>query len=447
MKKPILITALLLSTVLLWSQDLRISQIDSNALMFKGEIDIYFSLPGADSSSLKAEDFSVIEKKAGVMKITSFETRPNEKAAIDFILLVDNSGSMYEESFQGEQRMEQARTALEAFLDEIEESGDNAAVYTFNTDLKEAAELGTDIPGIRRSLSTISQPDTAGSYTELYNSLISTASAFPGKAGRRAVIVLSDGENYSVSEHSGSSHPFWKNKVAEPDEIITAYHENGVTLDGISISDNRDAALGMICAESGGRFYDVRSTEEISGVYSAIREKILNEYKITVEAPPLDGSIGEITLAWQTHSDSRMLMVPLLFGGSSESSMPVLLILLAAAAAGIAALFIIPFDRPSKNPQIQGLDSNQKTILSEGSTIIGASRDADFTLAGGSGADPEHATIVKDDKTGAYTIVSKRPVRVNNRKVKTKTLSPGDVIRIEGSTIIFDEPDSTIVQQ
>ncbi|HAK45611.1 MAG TPA: hypothetical protein DCO79_06790 [Spirochaeta sp.] len=442
MKKILFTAALIITAAVLWSQDIRISQIDTNALMFRGEIDIYFSLPGADAAKLQTDDFTVSEKELGDLNIISFKNKPNEKEAIDFILLIDNSGSMYEESFNGIRRIEQAETALESFLDQIEKSGDKAAVYTFNTGFQEVAPLGTNIADIRRKLSSISRPDAEQAYTELYNSLTEAASGFSKTAGRRAVIVLSDGENYSIYEHGENIHERWGTKIAKPDEIVRVYHKSGVTLDGINISDDKDLSLEEICSRSGGKFYDVRSTEEISGVYSDIREKIMNEYRIRVEAPPLKNNIGEIELSWKGSSDSRMLMVPMLFGGETDASSAVLLLLLLAAAAAVAVMFIIPFDKPARNPQIQSLDSNQKTILTEGATIIGASRDAHFTLAGSAGVDPEHATIVQDEKSGDFTLVSKRPVRVNNRKVKTRKLKPGDVIRIEGSTIIFDAPDS-----
>ena len=430
--RKLLFTALLLICALsLWAEDLRISQVDTNSLLFRGIIDIYFSLPGAENAA--EEDFSVSEKSIGELDILSFEHGPNLKEPISFILLIDNSGSMYDETFNGVRRIDQAKTALSSFLDQIERSGDRAAVYTFNSGYSETAPLGTDFSDIRRRLSLITQPDPDQAYTELYSALAETSSKFPKTAGRRAVIVLSDGEDFPVE------------RGTDPGDIVRAYHETGITMDGISISDEKDPALESLCAESGGRLYDVRSTAEINSVYKSIREKIQNEYRIRIAAPPLMSSTGELSLKWNNKSDSRILMIPMLFGGPSGVAVAVLLVILLVAAAALAVLFIIPFDKPVKTAQIQGLDSNRKTIISGDATVIGASRDADFTVANGAGIDPEHATIVHDKKSDTYTLVSRKPVRVNNNKVKTRKLTPGDVIRIEGSTIIFDAPDSTLV--
>jgi len=82
-----------------------------------------------------------------------------------------------------------------------------------------------------------------------------------------------------------------------------------------------------------------------------------------------------------------------------------------------------------------------KITLNSDETVIGASQDADFTMAGSPGVEAEHATIVHDENAATFVLVSKRPVRVNNRKVRKRRLTPGDIIQIEGSTIIFDAPE------
>ena len=82
------------------TQDIQISQVDTNRLLLKGEIDIYFTASGTPES----DDFNVSEKTLGELDIKSFDTAPNRDSGIDFLLLIDNSGSMYEESYQGSKR-------------------------------------------------------------------------------------------------------------------------------------------------------------------------------------------------------------------------------------------------------------------------------------------------------------------------------------------------------
>ncbi len=422
----------------LGAQELEISEVDTNRLLFKGEIDIYFTSP----KTVSEDQISVSEKNLGPLEIKAFNSKPNLESGIDFILLIDNSGSMYEESYQGSSRSSQAILALNTFLDKIESTPDRAAVYAFNTDLQQIAPLGSDIAEIRRNLSVLKQPEPEMAYTELYNSLKDITRLFPNKTGRRAVIVLSDGENFSVYKQTETENPRWGQLVTEPSEVVTAFNEAGITLDGINISDKMDRSLKSICIESGGKFHDVRSTGDISRVYGKIRDKILSEYRVTVTAPPVKTSMGEIVLEARGLEDSRTFMVPVLFGGKNNLSAIFLLILLILGLGGIAALYLLQFEKPVKAPQIQSLGAAGKTILESGSTIIGSSRDADMTIAGNPGIDAQHATIINDEASGKFTLVSEKTVRVNNRKVNKKDLKPGDVIRIEGTTIIFDAPEN-----
>ncbi len=424
----------------LGADNLQISQIDLNRLLFQGSIDIYFT---ADNTPA-IDDLTVKEKSAGELQINSLDTSPNKDAGIDFLLLIDNSGSMYEESYQGSSRIKQAKLALNTFLDRIDNTNDRAAFYAFNTGLQELAPFGADTAEIRRSLSKLEEPAPEMAYTELYNSLVKITSVFPKTYGRRAVIVLSDGENYSVSEHLGTAHPEWGMFAAAPADVESAFQRAGISLDGINISDDRDEALKEICEASGGKFHDVRSTNDISSVYNGIRDKILNEYKITVTAPAFSGGSGLLMLTYAGRTDSREIPVPVLFGSGRDLPLPAILIALLLGLAGTAMLYVLRFEKPVKTALIQSLGSNRKTILKEGATVIGASRDADMTIAGNPGIDAMHATILHDEKTGVYTLISEKTVRVNNRKVKEKRLAPGDVIRIEGSTIIFDEPDGSV---
>jgi len=262
---------------------------------------------------------------------------------------------MYEESYEGSQRITQAKLALGSFLDQVDDSKDRVAVYSFNTMLKELAPFGTDIPDIHRSLSSIEEPGPGMSYTELYHSLKDVTKAFPRSSGRRAVIVLSDGENYSLFEYADTEHEEWGDTLIDPDEIVHSYYEAGITIDGINLSDDMDANLADICRESGGKFHDVRTTEAISGVYSDVREKITNEYQITVKAPPMQSSSGEIEIQYKGSQDSRILVVPTLFGGVSDLPVLIPLIILLCGLAGAGLLYYIPFEKPVKSAQIRAL--------------------------------------------------------------------------------------------
>ncbi|MBU3914878.1 hypothetical protein KKA14_05025 [bacterium] len=48
-------------------------------------------------------------------------------------------------------------------------------------------------------------------------------------------------------------------------------------------------------------------------------------------------------------------------------------------------------------------------------------------------------TIVFDSKSNQYTLIGEGKMMVNNKFVTTKILEPGDLINIDGTTMVFDE--------
>lgn len=426
----------ILASMPLFSQKVEIRQINTSRTLINGELDIYLSAAGTPAE----EDFTVSESSSGRLEVTSFSRTANRDAGIDFILVIDNSGSMHEESYQGSKRINQAKIALNYFLDQLNSSKDRVAVYSFNTKLKEIAGFDSAPSEKRKSISALRKPEAEQAYTELYNSLIETAAFFPETGRRRAVIVLSDGENFSIYGQTGNKHPDWGTKNPLPEEVTAVFNNAGISVDGINIADNRDTSLEHICDSTGGNFYDVRSTEDLGRVYTEIREKILDEIHLTVAAPALKTSSGKIVIEYLGSEDSRQILLPLLFGGAKILNPAVLFIILLAGLAGAALLYFISFEHPARNAQIQSLDTAQRTILNDGATIIGSDKEADHTIAGNPGIDARHATIVFDGKTDTYILISEKPVYVNNRKVKNKKLKEGDVIRIENSTVFFDKP-------
>ncbi|WP_041401640.1 FHA domain-containing protein [Salinispira pacifica] len=83
------------------------------------------------------------------------------------------------------------------------------------------------------------------------------------------------------------------------------------------------------------------------------------------------------------------------------------------------------------------MGGNFTVQLQQDATVIGSSRKADLTIAGEPGIQGEHATIQRGED--GFTLVSEQPVWVNNRKTARRKLEAGDVIRMEGTTLVFDE--------
>jgi hypothetical protein len=134
-------------------------------------------------------------------------------------------------------------------------------------------------------------------------------------------------------------------------------------------------------------------------------------------------------------------------GLPGNSNLLLLLLILLGSFILWFVLLIIRFEKPASTAELSMLPYGrgkpiQRTIpLTSNRTVIGGSAQADFTIAGIPNLKESHATIVQNEKEGTYTVVSDEDILVNNQITKKRKLKPGDVINVEGATIVFDAPE------
>ena len=123
MKTHILLIASLAAATSVSAQSVRVTQIDTAALLVRGQIDAYVSFTGPDGdllSDFDPEEFLASEQAVDgsrSLEILDIRTEAAKETGIDFLLLVDNSGSMYEVFQKGGTRIEHAQQALAVFLE------------------------------------------------------------------------------------------------------------------------------------------------------------------------------------------------------------------------------------------------------------------------------------------------------------------------------------------
>ena len=434
------------------AQSLRVAQIDTGQLLVRGTIDAYVSLDdtrsaAAQTAVLSPEAWSAWETVASSerpLQIVDVASGAAADSGIDFLLLVDNSGSMYERAPDGRTRMEHAQAAISEFLTTLDESDDRVALAAFNTYLYPLARLGASTGELRRSLARIDEPETASAYTELYQAMSRQLEELSGVGGRKAVIVLSDGENFPFSLHSGMSHPIWGDERLEPDQVIRQYREEEVTLYGISFADSPDRRLTLIATETGGTVFEAYSEADLSRVYRTVRESIRGEIRVRIRVPAAPTTERNVNVSYDGQSDRAEYLAPLLLGPPGEPVWLLPLLLGLLAIGGIVVLHLVSFERPATRPEIQPIGGGKTVAIQNQVTVIGSAPDAEVSLIGNRGIDRNHATVVHDPDKESYTLVSERPVRVNNRLVKNRRLKPGDVISIEDVTLVFDAPENCL---
>jgi Ca-activated chloride channel family protein len=348
-------------------------------------------------------------------------------------------------------RITHAKEAVRAFLASMTNPADRVGLATFNTFFRVLAAPTSGRDAVGGLLEQITRPTTDEAYTELYASLSLAAHQFTGVRGRKAIIVLSDGENFPFSTHTGKPHPVFQSRLFDPSEPILAAQQEGVTMYGISFGPEKEKRLRDISVETGGKLFDAANAQELTGAYETIHRQVEGEYRVTYRAGTDPAEKRYVRLRVDTGgpvaSATRFYFASTVFGLPMNRLTPLFLIPFLLAIALLWLVTRLKLERESRPANLEvlqtrvGHPSTRVLPLSGTRTIIGGGEKAHLTIAGAPQMKEEHATILFDPRDKSYTVVSGGEVMVNNQPTRTRKLEAGDVIDVGGASIVFDEPD------
>jgi Ca-activated chloride channel homolog len=447
---------------------LRISQIDSSRLLLNQEIKVFVSVTneaGEPAAKLSQDAFTLYESPDSkdfvkIPKISGFQSMANYESGINFLLLVDNSGSMYENvkgkrtRIEKDKRISYAKNALVAFLKSISNPKDMVGLAVYNTNFTLYSGLTSDKAKIEQYLDKIVQPKPEEAFTEIYASVTTAVDEFSSVKGRKAIIVLSDGQNQPYYYYTRKPHKIYGQKIYQWEEPTKYCQEEGISVYAINFgpkNERKDQGLSKIAYQTGGSVFDAFDPKQLNDVYNKIVNQILSEYLITYSATmqPADKKFVKVECNTETGLASaiRFYFSSTVFGLPLAKFNFLLIIPFLLAIALLWLLSKINFKKKKSDPSIEILNpgsakvsTNFFTLDKNKNTIIGGDPSADMTLSGGSTRIKEkHATLAFDKSKQQYTIVADGNLTVNNKPVKTKLLEPGDVINVGGTTIVFDD--------
>jgi len=466
MKKTIIcIPALLLICAAAFGYNVRLSQIDASRLLLGQTVRLYVSVTddlGVPVEGIGAESFTIFESPDGqnfekIEGLTEFKPGAASAEGITFLLLIDNSGSMYD-TLEGRptedtarRRITHAKTAVRTFLGSMTSPKDTVGLASYNTSYTLLAAASGDKGQVAGFLDEIQQPDSEQAYTELYAALTLAVRDFQGLGGRKAIVILSDGENYPYLQHSGNPHPVFGNKIYDYTEPVRDCQEEGISVYAVNFAAEKDPNLEAVALETGGTVFDARSQEELARVYQSIHEQVAGEYLIGYRATMAPAEkkyvrvLAQVQENGQPQQATRFYFSSTVFGLPLDRVGALLIVPFVLAFIALWLISLLKFEKKRGPATLEVLKTRvgraQTRMLPLGTakTVIGGSRSADLTIAGNPGIKERHATVVYDAKKKAYTVVGSGDLTVNNRPVKTKVLEPGDVIDVGGATIVFDD--------
>ena len=171
---------------------------------------------------------------------------------------------------------------------------DSVAVYTFSRNLSRAALLTKDrneaIGGLRKAV--------AGDDTALYNGLLLTLRDAAKVAGRKVVIVFSNGPD------NGS--------MIAPDDVRAVAEDEGIPIYVISTNEvNKDSissgVFKRITSRTGGKAYWAKTWQKQVEAFENIREDLGNSYSVTYyPAPNANDGFRKITVEMSNDPGKKM---------------------------------------------------------------------------------------------------------------------------------------------
>ena len=447
------------------SESVKISQIDTSKLLFNQTVSLYLSVTdnkGKPIKNLDKESFEIYESVDGnlyknIDKISSFKEDANYEQGINFLLLIDNSGSMYNDindrntSNDSDMKISYAVNAVKSFLGSIDNVNDKIGIAAYNSYYNILSEPVKDKENIYTHLESIERPGKGEGWTEIYSSLYLAINDFSKIKGRKAIIILSDGMNEPFYKKTGTEHKVFGTKTFTYTEPIDEANKEGISIFAINFanSNKKDNDLTNIAEETGGKVFNAYNQNELEGVYKSIKEQILDEYLLSYKATMSSANKKYVMVTFknnkQENSAVRYYFSSTLFGDPFNDFNPIIFLAFLAAIILLLLLSLVKFQNKRNTPSLEVLSTESgKAVtkimdIKDNKTIIGCSDNADMTIVGSKGMKENHATIQFDKKKNAYTLVATGKLTVNNKSVSTKVLESGDLINAGGATIIFDE--------
>jgi len=464
MKKLILpILVILILTPLTAQQKVSVTGVDSSGILKNGLVHLYVSLSDGlslenlpEKNAFSLEELNTVTGTWNKKEIQDMQYNGFKQDEISLLLLIDNSGSMYDDlsgkktEKQENQRIYFLIKALQELFTSTRDYKDYLSLYTFNTNVDRISAFTSNRNQLLNSLTEISRPKPDQSYTELYRALKIGADEISKKSGRKVIILLSDGENYTYSENKKEPHPLWGNNLVDLSEIEKIFQLRGITLYTIQYARETGQDLDKISKLTGGNSYPASSRDDLLKAYREIHDRINKEFKISYK-PEVSSSrqrMVRITVAGQGRSPEFPYILEMFWGLSPVLPWWIYSILTVLSILIVLLIHRTPFEKIYSFPHLEVLASfeSQKTIIqiSQEKTMIAVGREQTMVMDEkeflNKNDEETGITIVKSDD-GTFHLEADHEIQINNRTVISRELEPGDVIRSEGTLIIFDVPE------
>ncbi len=448
---------------------LTITQVDTSQLFLKQKVNLYVNLSdntGNPIRNITKENIRLYESgtqpgsKRNEIENKKITVEPfvNRNNGINFFLMIDNSGSM-RQTMEGRQtkvesrrRIYLAKKTVASFLDSMNNPNDRVGLASYNTNYDSLSSPTANIQRVKNYLFDIAKPVSEEGYTEIYGSLSLAVYDFKKIRGRKVIILLTDGVNQPYYRLTGKVHDIFGKKTFTYKEPVMLCNEEGISVFPVYFGPRggmKDRHLDEIAKETGGMVFSAHNKGELADVYTKIKRQILNEYLVSYPASMFPANRKTVRMVYgkgrNKVSSERYYFSGSVFGLPVDEIAWWLVLPLLLGLALFAGLISLKYENKNKGAYLELLErgvarvSTRMFSINSVRTVIGGTDNADMTIVGNNkNLKNSQATIVFDKKSNRFTLISKGTTKVNNRKISSKVLEPGDVIDVCGTTVIFD---------
>lgn len=241
------------SDLMFLSGERYIEEIEVNVVELPVSVTDAAGVPLAD---LTEKNFTILEN--GKQKpIASFNFAANLPLSLG--VLLDHSGSM-------EERMSTAKEAASQFFRSIIKNNDRAFIAGFSSEPAKIAPFVGDPGALEAQVQAV--PDAGGS-TALYDAIVTGLYRFRNVPGRKALVVITDGEDTA----SRLSY----------DDMLTYARNARVPLYfiGIGFTFGGPGAMKSLASETGGVAYMIRNVNQLPETYKQLEADLRSQYLLT----------------------------------------------------------------------------------------------------------------------------------------------------------------------
>jgi len=300
----LLIVSILFSLQNSFSQTLQITYVEANR---NTNPYLYIYLQALDIEGKpfininEKEKLTIKEEKNGITEIAdiySIEPLNESVSTVNFLILIDRSGSM------SGQKLQDAKDAVLAAVNS--ELPDSSILFSyFSNDISNTLLL------TKANFSTIVTPITAVDSTKFYEALLQKMNELQGKQGRKVIIALTDGID---NKSSTSSKNDFLNQIKTTD----------ISIFTIALgSDAKNDTLQKIVdwtPNPDDKYYYSPTSSMLSSIYSDIANRVASEFLIKVIPPfkEFEGIKRNLTAEYNFNDNNLYTNYTYTFGSATD---------------------------------------------------------------------------------------------------------------------------------